>query len=85
MPFGDFLEIEGERSDIRSAAADIGLDWPRRILGNYLEIFEFLRNEMGWAFSDLTFDNFNEIELDPVAVMDRIAGRFVPGPAGEAR
>lgn len=64
MPFGPFLEIEGNRSDIRKLAADLGFSWQKRILWNYLALFEALRNRCRFPFIDITFDNFKGIHLD---------------------
>jgi adenylate cyclase class 2 len=64
MPFGDFLEIEGEKHVITGLAKKIGLDWSERITLNYLELFERLKKELGLPFSDITFANFEPIEID---------------------
>ncbi len=61
MPYGEFLEIEGEPDAILSAADTLGLDWNERILENYLGIFERIRKQHGLPFSDLTFENFNPL------------------------
>ncbi len=58
LPFGDFVEIEGTPAAIRSAAAQLQLPWERRILTNYLHIFETLRQRLDLRFHDLTFANF---------------------------
>jgi len=65
MPYGVFLEIEGEKTAIRSLADQIGLKWENRILMNYLRIFDIIRKEMNLSFSDITFDNFRNIHTDP--------------------
>ena len=64
MPFGDFLEIEGQKKDIRHFSDLLGLNWNERILLNYLEIFDILRNLLNLQFNDLTFDNFRAVDLD---------------------
>ena len=64
MPYGDFLEIEGSNAeDIAAASHSLGLDWERRVLGSYTLIFTQLREQLGWGFRDLSFDNF--LGLDP--------------------
>jgi len=65
MPYGEFLEIEGKQRDIVDFAAQLGLPWDRRILLNYLQIFEILREKLNLNFSDVTFDNFKKVEVDP--------------------
>jgi len=64
MPFGDFLEIEGEKADIKNYASAMGQKWKKRILFNYLEIFEILREKLDLPFSDVTFSNFKNVRLD---------------------
>ena len=64
MPFGDFLEIEGDAKDIRKYASRLGLQWRKRILLNYLEIFEILKDKERLDFTDVTFDSFKNIKAD---------------------
>ncbi|MBS3732158.1 MAG: class IV adenylate cyclase [Desulfobacterales bacterium] len=69
MPFGFFLEIEGQPDAIRQTAQELGLDWNQRILANYLAIFDRLKSECALGFNDVTFDHFAGVNLD--------FGRFV--------
>jgi len=62
MPYGNFLEIEGTKKDIKQYAQDLGLQWGKRILANYLEIFEILRKKFDLKFTDVTFHNFKDID-----------------------
>ena len=64
MPFGEFLEIEGPREEIPKLAAEIGLDWNRRILENYLGIFARLKHAMSLPFNNITFDHFKHLPND---------------------
>lgn len=64
MPYGDFLEIEGAAQDIQGAAQKLCLSWDKRILANYLAIFELLRQACALPFDDLTFDNFRRHSVD---------------------
>jgi adenylate cyclase class 2 len=64
MPYGVFLEIEGQKSHIRNIADRLGLKWEERILLNYLEIFEILQREEGLPFRDITFQNFKARHVD---------------------
>jgi adenylate cyclase class 2 len=70
MPYGDFLEIEGQEKDIRHYASEFGLNWQKRILLNYLEIFEIMKKNMNLEFKDLTFDNFAAIDVNVSALLD---------------
>jgi adenylate cyclase class 2 len=72
MPFGDFLEIEGQKNEIKHFAGQLGLNWNHRILMNYLEIFEFLKNHFNLPFNDLTFDNFKNLNLDAVQFLQHL-------------
>ena len=64
MPYGLFLEIEGQKTHIRNLADRLGLKWEERILLNYLEIFEIVQREEGLHFGDITFENFKATHLD---------------------
>ena len=76
MPYGNFLEIEGLPQDIKTCASRLGLGWHKRILLNYLEIFEIIRKELNLRIKDLTFKNFENIKVDMAAFLDQLeAGR----------
>jgi adenylate cyclase class 2 len=76
MPYGDFLEIEGQQRDIMNFAARLDLAWDQRILFNYLQIFETLRKKLKLNFSDMTFDNFKIVDVDLADYLDLlIAGK----------
>ena len=64
MPYGDFLEIEGQKEEIIKYSSLLGFDWEKRILFNYLELFDILKTSLGLPFSDVTFDNFKNIGID---------------------
>lgn len=64
LPFGEFLELEGEEASIKVAAAALGLNWSKRILTNYLGLMELCRRSFNLPFSDLTFANFDGITVD---------------------
>lgn len=65
MPFGAFLEIEGEAAEIRRWVDALALTWEERILENYLAIFERIRSRFQLPFTDITFDNFSGIDPIP--------------------
>lgn len=64
MPFGNFLEIEGGKDEIRNLAQQIGMQWSRRIIGNYRFLFDIIKQRQLLSFSDITFDNFSTVKLD---------------------
>jgi adenylate cyclase class 2 len=61
MPFGDFIELEGDEAGIKQAAKTLGLDWRKRITSNYLELMELMKAQYALPFDDLTFANFQEV------------------------
>lgn len=69
MPYGRFAEIEGpDGQSIQGAAEQLGLDWPARILDGYIILFERLKAGLGLAFRDLSFANFEGIDIPPQAL-----------------
>lgn len=71
MPYGDFLEIEGkEKQAIKDLADQLGLKWEKRILANYLGMFRVIREDLNLPFSDLTFDNFKNVEVNFTQYLD---------------
>ncbi|MDY6825012.1 MAG: class IV adenylate cyclase [Thermodesulfobacteriota bacterium] len=71
MPYGNFLEIEGNRENIRPLSDGLGFAWENRILANYLEMFEFIKNEHNLGFTDVTFENFKDAAVDLPALLER--------------
>jgi len=64
MPYGDFLEIEGQKEEIIKYSSLLGFDWEKRILFNYLKLFDILKTSLSLPFSDVTFENFKNIRID---------------------
>ncbi len=58
LPFGNFVELEGPEAAIKTAAAQLGLDWNHRLLTNYLALMAQLQAHHHLPFHDLTFANF---------------------------
>lgn len=67
MPYGEFIEIEGEKDDIKTTARLMGLNWQNRILLNYLSIFDIIKDKLNLSFNNVTFDNFKNV---PVNIVD---------------
>jgi len=63
MPYGHFLEIEGSKRQIKKLASQIGLPWDKRIVLNYLAIFDIIKQQSDLPFSDVTFDNFKDVNF----------------------
>lgn len=72
MPFGNFVELEGDEEAIRAAAGRLGLDWEQRILDNYLALMARLKAEHHLDFDDVTFDNFADRDLSITTVLSSL-------------
>jgi len=63
LPYGDFVEIEGETvQQIRDLAAKLNLNGDNAVLNNYLGLFHKIKQRENYHFRDLTFENFSEHE-----------------------
>lgn len=69
MPFGNFVELEGEEDAIKAAAARLELDWNRRVVTNYLELMGRLKAYHSLPFDDLTFANFEDLPVSAADVL----------------
>jgi adenylate cyclase class 2 len=68
LPFGEFVEVEGEDSEVvERAARTLGLDWGARILEGYSVLFRRLLAQ-GLAPANLTFEEFSGIQVSPSAL-----------------
>lgn len=63
LPFGNFVELEGEEEGIRKAADLLQLPWEERILDNYLAMMSRLKEQHDLPFDNLTFDNFADLDI----------------------
>ncbi len=58
LPYGHFIEIEGEAEAIERAAARLALADAPRFSASYAELFERVKQCLHLTFTDLTFANF---------------------------
>ena len=58
LPYGNFIELEGDEAGIKTAVSHLNLNWQERILGNYLGLMAQLKAHHNLPFNDLTFANF---------------------------
>jgi adenylate cyclase class 2 len=66
LPFGDFVEIEGEDPQVIHTVNDqLGLDWEKRAPESYIVLFEALKARLGLSFRDLSFENFANLKITP--------------------
>ena len=63
LPYGDFIEIEGEEAEIKRVAEEMGLGWNGRLSHNYLELMHQLKAHHNLPFNDLTFANFADLNI----------------------
>lgn len=56
MPFGMFVEIEGEEDKISETVNLLGLYGKERILGSYWDVFEEYKKEHGFAGENIEFE-----------------------------
>jgi adenylate cyclase class 2 len=64
LPYGDFVEIEGDDAEsIHALAERLGVDWEARIPESYTVLFENLRKIWRLTFRDLSFENFQELRV----------------------
>jgi len=67
LPYGNFVEIEGPDTHAITAVADgLSLDRSASIAASYTMLFDHLRTVLGLTFRDLTFENFENVEVSPV-------------------
>jgi adenylate cyclase class 2 len=69
LPFGHFVEIEGEtQSDITTLADHLQLNRAAAIPDSYQVHFDSIKTALGLSFRDLTFENFSEIDVPESAL-----------------
>ncbi|MBZ0295821.1 MAG: class IV adenylate cyclase [Anaerolineae bacterium] len=69
MPYGNFVEIEGDADTIHSLLQQLDLDEATRYGASYTKLFERVKRHLGLTFRDLTFGNFEGIEV-PTSAFD---------------
>ena len=70
MPFGDFIELEGDAVAIREVADSLDLDWNKRILTNYLALMARIKDHHDLPFEDLTFANFSDYDISIADILE---------------
>lgn len=68
MPYGNFIEIEGDTETINSLVEKLRLQDAPRPLGSYAVLFDFVREHLKLDFTDLTFANFAGIDVPESAL-----------------
>jgi adenylate cyclase class 2 len=63
MPYGNFVEIEGQSAAIGRVIERLGLRDAVVMRASYVVLFENVRRNLGLSFTDLTFENFTGIDV----------------------
>jgi adenylate cyclase class 2 len=63
MPFGNFVEVEGDEPTINRVIAELDLDAVPRIPYSYGQLFERVKAALNLSLRDLTFENFREVHV----------------------
>jgi adenylate cyclase class 2 len=58
MPYGNFVEVEGEPASIEAAIVALELVNCHRFNASYAQLFAYVCANLGLSFTDLTFENF---------------------------
>lgn len=65
LPYGNFVEIEGESVEaIRAIAGQLHLEWDTAIGTSYNALLEKARKNLNLAFEDLSFADFSGVQVD---------------------
>lgn len=65
MPYGHFVEIEGAVNAITAAIESLDLGEAPRMGMSYLSLFDQVKQALGLEIDNLTFDNFEGVEIPP--------------------
>ncbi|HXQ37446.1 MAG TPA: class IV adenylate cyclase, partial [Anaerolineales bacterium] len=64
LPYGNFVEIEGETLEsIQAAASALDLKWDTAIGKSYSALFDQAHTILNFSFQDLSFTNFARIQV----------------------
>lgn len=63
MPYGNFVEVEGEAPAIKHVVDLLELTSARRFKENYVQLFENVCQNLKLPFHDLTFANFKDVQV----------------------
>lgn len=67
MPYGNFVEIEGDVPAIEAAIKALELEDMTRYPASYVAIFRNIKKNLSLGFNDLTFANFDGVSISPTA------------------
>lgn len=65
LPYGHFVEIEGDRTGLEPLAVQLGLSWECAIPRSYHALFQHVVGVRALAINDLTFESFANLHIEP--------------------
>lgn len=66
MPFGNFVELEGpDAAHVQALARKLELNWERRCVLSYMDLFETVKCALALELQDLRFEDFEAREVRP--------------------
>ncbi len=68
MPYGNFVELEGEPENIYTVMDKLGLNEAQRYQTNYVQLFENVKKHLNLIIDDITFANFEGIDVPQSAL-----------------
>ena len=74
MPYGNFVEIEGDAAVIEQLIGTLGLGDAPRYGHSYVGLFEFVKRNLHLDFDHLTFANFDGIDVPASAFLSPVGG-----------
>jgi len=65
LPYGSFIEIEGENvRSIQAVADQLHLKWEAAVATSYVALFERVRKTLKFSFQDLSFASFTGVNVN---------------------
>ncbi|MCL4531381.1 MAG: hypothetical protein M1282_18505, partial [Chloroflexi bacterium] len=74
-PIGDFIEIEGAMETLKPIANKLGLNWDAAVPASYHALFKRVCEARGFAFRDLSFENFKGLKISESDLRVTVADR----------
>ncbi|MCL4254319.1 MAG: class IV adenylate cyclase [Anaerolineae bacterium] len=67
MPYGNFIEIEGDSAKIQALRVRLGLADAPAFADSYVDLFGYVCRALNLDLTDLTFENFRGVDVPPSA------------------
>ena len=65
LPYGNFIEIEGEFNELKPLSKILHFNWDAAIPASYHTLFDRVSMSKNLAFRDLTFEKFKSLKIVP--------------------